>query len=126
MKEKILENSGLGFHGECTIVRADLVGETELPSDAERVEPDSQNRLMVAHSESGHHHYIDGDQAVMFKTSNPLVKYLQIELDSHALLRHDKPLSHKDRHDTHKIPSGLYKVNIQREDSPEGWRKVID
>lgn len=126
MKEKILENNGLGFHGECTIVRADLIGEVELPSDAVEVKPDGQNRLLVAHSESGHHHYIDGGSATLYETSNPLVKYLNVEADTYALLRHAKPVTHKDRHQTQKINPGLYKVNIQREMTPEGWRAVQD
>lgn len=126
MRERILENNGLGFHGECTIVRADLVGETGLPPDAREVKPDDQNRLLVAHSESGHHHYIDGGEAVLYETDNPLIKYLNVEMDSHALLRHAKPVTQKDRHDTQKIGPGLYKINIQREMTPEGWRQVQD
>ena len=126
MKEKILKNNGLGFHGECAIVRASLVGEEKLPDDAKRVKPDEKNRLLVAHSESGHHHYVDNDQAVLYETSNPLVKYLQVELDSHALLRHAKPINDKDRHTTQKIGSGLHKIYIQRESTPEGWRAVQD
>ena len=126
MKEKILENKGLGFHGECTVVRADLLNETELPPGAKKVEPDSQNRLLVAHSESGHHHYIDGGSAVLYETPNPLVKYLQVEMDSYSLLRHAKPVTAKDRHTTQKIPGGLHRINIQRESTPEGWRQVQD
>lgn len=126
MSEKIVENQGLSFHGECTIISADLMGEESLPDDAERVEPDAQGRLLVAHSESGHHHYIDEGNAVLYKTSNPLVKYLEVEMDSYALLRHAKPQSDESRHNTQKFNSGLYHINIQREHTPEGWRQVMD
>jgi len=126
MKEKIIENKGLGFHGECTVVKADLVGITKLPDDAEEVKPDCHGRLLVAHSESGHHHFVDASQATLYKTSNPLVKFLQVEADAHALLRHAKPANEKDRHDTQKIGDGLHKITIQREFTPEGWRQVQD
>lgn len=125
MKEKIVENTGLGFHGECVIIRADIVGET-LPDDAKKIEPDEKNRLLVAHSESGHHHYVDGDQAVLYETSNPLVKFLEVEMDSHALLKHAKPEGDPQRHTTQKISGGLHKVIIQREYTPDGWRAVQD
>lgn len=130
MKEKILENTGLSFHGECAIIRADLLDEKNLPDDAVKVEPDAQGRLLVAHSESGHHHYVDGDQATLYRTSNPLINYLQVEADTHALLRHAKPVGEKDRHHTQRLDGnqggGLYRINIQRESTPEGWRMVQD
>jgi hypothetical protein len=124
--EKIIKNQGLGFHGECTVVRANLLGETKLPKDAEVVKPDAQNRLLVAHSESGHHHYVDAGSAVLYKTQNPLIKYLQVELGTHALLRHAKDKSAPDRHTTQEIPGGLHKIFIQRESTPAGWRQVQD
>jgi hypothetical protein len=126
MKEKIVVNEGLSFHGECAIVRAELVGITELPKDAKMVEPDNQGRLLVAHSESGHHHYVDSDQAVLYKTDNPLIKFLQVEIDTHALLKHAKPMGEKDRHSTQDLGPGLYKIINQREKTPEGWRQVAD
>ena len=126
MEENILDNPGLAFHGECTIVRADLIGETELPEDAVAVERDQQGRLLVAHSESGHHHYIEQGSAVLYKTGNPLISYLQVEADSHALLKHAKPSGDSDRHATQRIGPGLHRINIQRENTPEGWRRVED
>jgi len=127
--EKIVENNGVSFHGECSIVRADLLGITELPENAKRVEPDELNRLLVAHSESGHHHYIDDvdDAVALYEVpGNPLMKFLEVQLDAHALLRHAKPEGDGDKHLTQKINTGLYRVGIQREHTPEGWRRVQD
>lgn len=125
--EDVVESKcGVLMHGECTLVKASLLGIEKLPKDAVKVEPDQQNRLLVAHSESGYHHYIDADQATLYKTSNPLISFLEVEMDTHALLKHAKPVEHPDRHKTHKIGGGLYQVNIQRENTPEGWRRVQD
>jgi len=124
--EDFLVNDGLSFHGECAIIRADLLGEDSLPEDAVEVKPDAQGRLLVAHSESGHHHYIDEGAAVLYKTDNPLISYLQVEADAYAMLRHAKPKGDGDRHTTQRLNGGLYKVNIQRESTPEGWRRVED
>jgi len=128
MKEKIVKNMGVGFHGECRVVRADYLGITELPMDAVKQSPDSQNRLMVAHSESGYHHYIDGGEGVveLYHTSNPLIKFLRVEADAYALLRHAKPKSDSQRHTTQEIGPGLHRISIDRENAPEGWRKVED
>ena len=127
MEEKIVVNPGTGFHGECGVVKADRLGITELPKDAKEIKPDSQGRLLVAHSESGHHHYIDdASNVTLYETSNPMFKFLQVEMDAHALLRHAKPLSDDNRHDTQKIGSGLYRIGTQREFTPEGWRAVQD
>lgn len=126
-EEKIVEMKDVGFHGECCIVRAEKLGITELPKDAVKVERDEQGRLMVAHSESGHHHYISDQSATLYKTSNPLISFLQVEMDAHSLLRHAKPLNDPQRHQTQKIPAGLYRISIQREsDSLSGWRKIAD
>jgi hypothetical protein len=126
MKEKIIKTNGVSFHGECTLVRADLLGIDSLPADAKEVERDNEGRLMVAHSESGHHHYIASPGARLYKTDNPLISFLQVEADAHALLRHAKPVSDSQRHGTQELPSGLYRISIQRESTPEGWRKVAD
>ena len=125
--EEILESScGVSMHGECTIVKADLLGIDKLPKDANKVEPDEFGRLLVAHSESGYHHYVDADSATLYKTDNPLISFLEVEMDSHSLLKHAKPVEHKDRHKTQKFGPGLYRISIQRESTPEGWRKVTD
>lgn len=128
-EEKILENKGLSFHGECAIVKADLMGETKLPDDAVEVKPDMRGRLTIAHSESGHDHYVDvldSPQTKFYRTKNPLINYLDVAFDTHALLKHAKPIGQTDRHLDQRLEGGLYRINIQREKTPEGWRKVED
>jgi hypothetical protein len=126
MEEKIFKTKGVSFHGECTIVRADLLGIDSLPEDAKELARDENGQLMVAHSESGHHHVIDSPGVRLYKTDNPLISFLQVEMDAHALLRHAKPAHDPQRHGTQILPSGLYRISIQREATPAGWRKVMD
>lgn len=126
MKENIVQTNGVSCHGECTLVLASLMGITELPPDAKEVKADKLGRLLVAHSESGHHHYVNGKGVKMYETNDPLVKFLDVEYEAHALLRHAKPVDDSQRHDTQRLDSGLYRVTLQRESTPEGWRQVMD
>lgn len=91
-----------------------------IPKTAKRQKPDGD--VIVAHSETGHHHLFRKDSGVtLYTTDDPLVCYLRIE--SVATLEHMRP------HDTHEPISfapGCYEVRRQREHTPEGWRMVVD
>ncbi len=129
--EEIVDNNGVSFHGEVCIIRADLEGVTELPQGAKEVKADEQKRLLVAHSESGHHHYVNAAEAKFYGTDDPLVCYLQVA-GQEAYLRHAKPASAPDRHKTQRLlknkakGNGLFIVKKAREETPEGWRQVQD
>lgn len=119
---KIVDHPGVSMHGECYIVDAELLGITELPADAtERISADS--RHLVAHSESGHHHYVAAAEARLYGTSNPDICYLVPTTD--AYLRHAK--SGPETHGTQRLQAGkIYRISIQREAALEGWRRVAD
>lgn len=82
--------------------------------------------IVVAHSETGHHHAIDADGVVRFEApGNPLVCYLRLEAVEQADIVHHRPW---DTHETLRL-SGLgstFEVRRQREYTPEGWRRVAD
>ena len=78
--------------------------------------------VVVAHSETGHHHSFARECGVTYYTTqDPFICYLSVETPS--LLEHHRP------HDTHApilFAPGCYKVHRQREHTPEGWRMVQD
>lgn len=95
-----------------------------LPADA--VEQTRKGRLVVAHSETGHHHAIDDPAVKLFERAerDPMVCYLQIA-GEHADVVHHRP------HDTHETlrllgKGAIFEVRRQREYTPDGWRRVED
>ncbi len=93
-----------------------------LPVGIEPVKPEN-GEYIIAHSETGHHHTIDADRVRMYRDpSNEFVAFLQID--------HPAPIVHKRAFDTHealapKTP-GVYRINRQREYTPEGFRRAAD
>lgn len=104
-----------GAQGDVLFMRVDA-----LPENAE-----AQTRkgdLVVAHSETGHHHSIEAEGVIHFEVNDPLVCYLQVD-DCFADVVHHRSF---DTHETLRLPAGLWKVRRQREHTPEGWRRVED
>jgi len=97
-----------------------------LPADV--VEQRRKGRLVVAHSETGHHHAVDDPAVKLFEkaTRDPMVCYLQIAGEAvHCDVVHHRP------HDTHEtlrlLGAGTtWEVRRQREYTPQGWRRVED
>jgi hypothetical protein len=83
----------------------------------------TNGEVVVAHSETGHHHlFRNGKGIEVFDTPNdPLVCYLRLE--SEEVLEHMRSF---DTHESIKFSPGLYEVRRQREATPEGWRRVED
>lgn len=84
--------------------------------------------LVVAHSETGHHHVMvldrkRGKPAVeMFSSQdNPLISWLRVNRPT--TLVHRRPF---DTHAPILFAPGIYEIRRQREHSPEGWRRVQD
>lgn len=98
----------------------------QLPSGLTPV-PRVEERLIVAHSETGHHHVIARPRVAMYASDDPLVAWLEVHgdeaLPSAAELVHERPF---DTHDTLLLQVGVYEVRRQREYTPEGWRRVQD
>lgn len=94
---------------------------SELPSGLNEVKR-AGGLLVVAHSETGHHHGFSSVDARMFEVPNdPFTCYLQ--LSGPCELQHLRP------HDTHEpilFGAGVFQVRRQREYTPEGYRMVID
>jgi hypothetical protein len=96
-----------------------------LPKEA--IERKRTGDLVLAHSETGHHHLIKDPLAKMFETTNPMICYLRMETPF-VDLEHARPF---DTHDTLRLlgePNGesVWCVQRQREYTPEGWRRVED
>ncbi len=92
------------------------------PSDV--VERDAGKQLVVAHSETGHHHAIEPGAAKLFEKleRDPMVCFLQIDGD-YADVVHHRPT---DTHETVRLLKGCWEVRRQREWTPEGLRRVED
>lgn len=80
--------------------------------------------LIVAHSETGHHHVVEAADARLIETGDPLVAYLVAE-GAYA------DVVHKRSFDTHapiRLEGGgaIWEIRRQREHTPEGWRRVED
>ena len=88
------------------------------------VQVDSEDgKLIVTHSETGHHHYMDPSGVALFQSENdPMVSYLEVSASSADLI-HGRSY---DTHETLRLEEGLYEVRRQREWVPEGWRRVED
>ncbi len=79
--------------------------------------------LICTHSETGHHHAIDSDDARLFNDpKDPLVAYLSVEGSGVELVHHRSV----DTHEPIFFPPGIWKVHRQVEYSPGGWRRVED
>lgn len=97
-----------------------------LPEGLERV----TGPVVVAHSETGHHHSIDvTDGVAMFRDPrDPLVCYLTLEGVEHADVVHHRSF---DTHATLRLVGDLvartvWQVRRQREWTPAGLRRVED
>ncbi len=96
-----------------------------LPADARReacVGP-----IVVAHSETGHHHVIESKDVEFFRGKDPMVTYLRLD-GVFADVEH-----HRD-YDTHETIRLLgrgdgptfFEVRRQREHAPTGWQWISD
>lgn len=107
------------FQGDVAFTR---IAKADVPKSAQPVAHD-RGRVIVAHSETGHHHYLDASGVTLLREpSNPLIAYLRVECAS-ADVVHARP------HDTHEsisLPRGTYRVTRQREYVPGGFRRVED
>lgn len=75
------------------------------------------NHLTLAEGEvTGHAHKITEGEAILYEHKGTL--FLRVDSDN-ALLTHEE-------HKTIELPKGDYEIQIQREHSPDGWRRVVD
>jgi len=80
---------------------------------------ETDNRVL-AHSETGHHHVIEGN-AVRVYEQDEFVSYLDVQEPAKVV--------HLRGFDTHApvdLPAGKYCLTRQREYTPEGFRRAAD
>ena len=99
---------------------------SELPKDATEVK--GKSARIVAHSETGHHHTVEGKGVRVFSTPDPLKSFL-VFTGPHADIVHRRSW---DTHETLRLLRGdhegevVFEIGRQREWAPEGWRRVED
>jgi hypothetical protein len=117
MNNNVIRVKNLAAQGDVLFRRID-----KLPIGV--VEQPRSGPLVVAHSETGHHHSIHESEVKLFERAerDPMVCYLSVGSDCAAVVHH-RP------HDTHRtigLTQGIWEVRRQREWTPEGLRRVED
>jgi hypothetical protein len=107
----------LGAQGDVLFRRID-----KLPADA--VEQKRNGAVVVAHSETGHHHEVETLAVRHFEraTRDPMICFLAVD-GEFADVVHKRPF---DTHETMRLTPGFWEVRRQEEYTPEGWRRVED
>ncbi len=97
----------------------------EVPEGFEPVKADTDGGVIVAHSETGHHHVLLSakDVAVMGNPREPGRMIAVVNNPEGATLEHRRAW---DTHAPIVIPPGFFELRRQREETPEGWRRVTD
>jgi hypothetical protein len=84
-----------------------------------------KGQLIVAHSETGHHHVIDVKRSkeaeLLISKTNQFIGRLVVSNDVEV-----KHLRSFDTHKTLNLPKGKYVLRYRKEYTPEGLRKVQD
>lgn len=94
---------------------------TDLPDGLEAMDA-VNDRYIIGHSETGHHHVIRADTARAYHApGNPFVLFVVV--DQEALLEHMRSF---DTHETLALDAGTYQVLRQREHVAEGFRLAAD
>ncbi len=113
---KLFKGYTQGIQGDVAFTRIDA-----LPKGMKLVATEKGDHI-VAHSGTGHNHIVAERSAKMYKDpTNPRLSFLVVE-DS-ADLTH---LRTYDTHETVQFDKGIYRINRQREYTPEGLRSVAD
>jgi hypothetical protein len=92
----------------------------KIPADATLVPRAADGTVVVAHSETQHHHsFPEGSAVELYATRDPHVCYLRVETPS--LLEHHRAW---DTHEAWLFAPGTYQTVRQRElrYTPEGWQ----
>lgn len=106
------EIDNLAFQGDVMFMRVDA-----LPNN---VKLEEDKTLIVAHSETGHNHVVEGGASTLLR-QDPMTSYLVV--NGLADVVHKRSY---DTHETLRLKPGVWRVGRQREHTPEGWRRVED
>lgn len=80
------------------------------------------NEYVVAHSETGHHHVMAVADVDIYQAAND-------DFVLYAIVNNPTVLRHQRSFDTHApihVDKGIYRINRQREYTPEGYRRAAD
>lgn len=95
------------------------------PADLTEIAPENGVNI-VAHSETGHHHVMDAGTTTLMERTKDVPEGLRI---LHLIVKEPTALTHLRGDDTHEpimFEPGEYEVRLQREYTPEGYRRVAD
>lgn len=84
--------------------------------------PAENGRVIVAHSETGHHHDMDGDTVTMHHLPDSIMDCFLVVKEGSVLEHHRSTYTHE----SIAFGPGVYHVRRPREHTPEGWRRVED
>lgn len=106
--------------GECLLIRVDAFEDND--GDYKSAKPEN-GKLIVAHSETGHHHVIEKSKQadLLIHKTNEFIG--RLVLGEEVELKHLRTF---DTHETLKLPAGKYVLRYRREYTPEGLRRVAD
>ncbi len=102
--------------GDLYIVRV-----ATLPDGVVRIAPED-DRVIVGHSETGHHHVMDAARVEMYRLPEEIYECFLVVKEPTAL----EHLRAWDTHEPVLHQPGIYKIHRQREHIPEGWRRALD
>jgi hypothetical protein len=98
-------------HGDVMVVKT-----AKIPKGAEPLKQKTKNPTLAFGEVTGHSHQISKGVAALFTFNEKT--YMEVKSKIACL-------THEEHHEI-EIPEGTYEIGIQREYSPEGWKKVID
>jgi hypothetical protein len=88
------------------------------------------DQMIIGHSETGHHHVLEpvDKQVPISKAARALITsatdmWMDLKLFEPCALIHQR---HNDTHTGFILPAGEYIRAIREEQTPTGWRRVID
>lgn len=91
----------------------------EIPAMAKAVKPDAGRTILAYGEVTGHAHAMPGAKAKLFRVAD------ESTMTSYLTVKETVALQHEE-HAPIEIPPGNYRVNVQREYSPEAIRQVAD
>lgn len=115
----------MAAQGDCLLRKVESIPKAAL-------EKKRGGELVIAHSETGHHHSIADKAVSHFEVpGDPLTCYLRFETGLDADVGGVDVVHHRawDTHETLRLlgkPGDVWEVRRQREWSPEGWHRVED
>jgi len=92
---------------------------------AQEMKPEG-NFYILAHSETGHHHVIDRQSVEVKEQTENVPEGMAI---LQMIVKEPSVVEHLRGHDTHEplmLSEGNWEIRLQREYTPEGYRRVAD